>query len=85
MISVDAPDNERYGDTLMTDQTQDRGNSPVLIVFAVVSLFGAFAMYGQERNENPADPNYGVALLLLGAGAFFILLYVISSSGRRPQ
>lgn len=51
-------------------------------VLGGVAFIVAFAVFMNER-QGPGDANYSFALLLLGIGAFLVLIAVIASSGRR--
>lgn len=55
-----------------------------LIVLGVVALLGAVAAYTQENSSGGIrdGQNYTLALLLLGAGAFALLIAAILSSNR---
>lgn len=58
-----------------------------LVAFCAVlgglSFIAAFAVYMSEQQKGPADePNNAPALLLLGVGAFLVLIAVISANGR---
>lgn len=52
-------------------------------VFGGLALLVAFAVYMSEQNGSADEPNYGLALVLAAAGAFLILIAVISANGRQ--
>lgn len=70
------------------DDKPVRPGSPgvsMLIIVGVIALVGAVAAYTQENSSHSlgGEKNYALALLMLGFGAFMLLLAAIVSSGRR--
>lgn len=52
-------------------------------VLGGLAVLVAFAVYMSEQNGSADEPNYATALVLAAAGAFLILIAVISANGRR--
>jgi len=78
----------------MSDQpsTDDHGprGSTLLIIVGMVALAAAGALYvnestGEQSGLGFDEPNWAPVLLLLGAGAYLLLLGVILYVGRREE
>lgn len=73
---------ENTNGDLMADSDEHRPNLLVMLA-AIFAVIGAVVVYGGERGDS--DANYAPALVLLGVGAFLILIMVIQASSRHSE